>query len=327
MLARRDFLSLSLLGLAVPSLAYAEPRSRVVEVFKGARGTSITLSLEHAPFPAPNAGYRDSTVMLFVPRYFRADGAVQTVVHFHGYKNSVETAVHKHQLREQLYDSKQNAVLIVPQLALFAADTNAGKLQQQGGFARMVQNALQTAAASGKAQVAMGDSALPRRPRIGTVCISAHSGGYHAAACALKYGGVEISETYLFDALYSDVEVFREWVLARRSKTVGRRHKIISYYTAGVTEQNTRTLFAALEKSKVSTALENVEGTLSRKQITLSQAVAIKTQTSHGAVTSQHNQLRDCLFASSLRRSVRSNWFDAKNGARQLDERPPSKRN
>jgi len=325
MLDRRTFLGLPLLALAAPRLVHAAPASaasRVTDVYKGARGTTLTMELANAPFPTGGSAYHDSTVTMFVPRYFRADGPVQTLVHFHGYKNTVEGALKKHQLREQLYESRQNAVLIVPQLALLAADTACGKLEQSGGFARMVRDALDTAASSAKARVATGDSALPSHPRIGAVCISAHSAGYHAAAAVLKHGGIDINEAWLFDALYAETEVFRDWVLARRSKSRRRRHKIVSYYTAGRTEANTRALFVALEKGKVSNAFETVEGTLSRQEITAVQAVAIKTGTAHGAVASHYSSLRDCLFASSLQRAVHANWFESKKGARQLDERP-----
>lgn len=325
MLARRTFLGLPLLGLLAPRLGDAAAStagaSSVTDVYKGVRGITLTMQLAHAPYPAPGGGYRDSTVMMFVPRFYRADGAVQTVVHFHGYNNTADSAMKKHQLREQFYDGKQNGVLIVPQLAYMAKDIACGKLERTGGFAKMVQDALATAGASGKARAALGDAALPRRPRVGTLCVSAHSAGFHAAAAAVAKGGIAINETWLFDSLYGETVAFREWVLAGRSTSRKRRHKLVSYYTGGITGQNTLSLFAALEKAKVSTALETVEGTLSRQQITVAQAVAIKSSNSHGAVASHTNGLRDCLFASALDRSVRAKWFDAKKGARQIDAR------
>lgn len=323
MLSRRTFLGLPLLGVISPGHVRAEggAASRVTDVYKGVRGTTLTMELANAPFPAPGGAYRDPTVIVFVPRFFRADGAVQTVVHFHGYKNTADAAIKKHQLREQLFDGKQNAILIVPQLAHLAADIACGKLEHTGGFGRMVNDALTTAASSAKARAAMGDAALPRRPRVGTLCVSAHSGGFHAAAAAVKKGEIAINEAWLFDSLYGETETFREWVLAGRGKSRKRRHKLVSYYTGGATEQNTLALFAALKKESVNSALETVEGTLSRQQITAAQAVAIKTGTSHGGVTSHFNELRDCLFASSLDRSVRAKWFEDKVGARHLDER------
>jgi hypothetical protein len=166
-----------------------------------------------------------------------------------------------------------------------------------------------------------GLAALPPDAEVGRVCVSAHSGGYHAAACALRVGGIAVHEAYLFDALYADVDVFREWVVAGHGRPMAARHKLVSYFTAGRTETNTHALFADLERSGVATAHEQIEGTLSREELTRAEAVSIRTSLAHGAVTSELNSLRDCLYASALRRNLRSSWFEAKHGARPLERR------
>ena len=289
--------------------------SRIVRQSSDARGTTFVLELENAPFPAAGAAYRDATVLAYVPSHYRPsrDGAVSVVVHFHGHSSTAERAMTAHQLREQLYDSKQNAILLVPELAVMAPDSAAGKLEAPGAFARLVADALATLA---------GRAAVPEDPSIGRVCISAHSGGYHAAACALRVGGLDVREAWLFDALYGDVDVFRDWVIAGSGgKPMRARHKLVSYFTAGTTEQNTRRLFAELERAGVACAREDVEGALSREEITHAEAVSIRTGLTHGAVTSELNGLRDCLYASALRRRLRTSWFDAKEGARPLERR------
>lgn len=300
----------------------AGPPSRVTRVASDARGVTVHLELEHAPFPAPNLGYRDPTVLVFIPHHYRAarDPGVGMVVHFHGHNTTAERALVAHQLREQLYESKQNAILVVPQLAVTSPDSAAGKLELPGGFARMVADVLGTLDHPQVRAVA-GPAALPSGARVGRVCVSAHSGGYHAAAAVLRSGGVPVHEVYLFDALYADVDVFKDWVVAGRGKPMGARHKLVSYYTAGHTEANTRALFADLEKAGVACAHEQIEGTLSRAELTRAEAVSIRTRLTHGAVTSELNGLRDCLYASALRRNLRSSWFDAKSGARPLERR------
>lgn len=296
--------------------------SRVVKVASDVRGVTATLELEHAPFPASGGGYADPTVLVFIPHHYRAarDAKVSTVVHFHGHNTTAERAITAHQLREQLYDSKQNAILVVPQLAVMAADSSVGKLEAPGGFARMLADVLRTLDAPAVRSSA-GRAALSPDASVGRVCVSAHSGGYHAAACALRSGGTPVHEAYLFDALYADVEVFREWVIAGHGKSMSARHKLVSYYTAGRTESNSLALFAELERAGVICAHEQVEGTLSRAELTLSEAVSIRTQLAHGSVTSELNNLRDCLYASALRRNLRSSWFEAKHGARPLERR------
>lgn len=300
----------------------APPASRVVRIDASTQGTTITLELANAPFPAPGSWWRDPTVIVFVPKHHRVarDESVSAVVHFHGHNSSADRAIVAHQLREQLFDSKQNAILVVPQLAVRAPDSSCGKLESPGGLARLLDDVLRTLDAP-DVHKALGRAAITKNAHVGRVCVSAHSGGYHAAASVLKHGGVAVQETYLFDALYADVDAFRDWVVEGRGKSMSTRHKLVSYYTEGTTAANTRALFAELEKAGVVCAQETVEGTLSREQITLAEAVGIKSKLSHGAVTNELNNLRDCLYASSLRRNLRSSWFDAKKGARPLERR------
>jgi hypothetical protein len=309
-----------------PPAAQAKPPapvvSRVVRVASDARGVTAWLELEHAPFPAPGSPYRDPTVIVFVPHHHRParDGSVSLVVHFHGHNTSAERALVAHELREQLHDSKQNAILVVPEIATFAPDSSCGKLEAPRGFARMIGDVLRTMSAP-HVRSACGRAAIPEDASPGRVCVSAHSGGYHGAACAVRLGGVAVHEVWLFDALYADVEVFRDWVIEGAGKPMASRHKLVSYYTGGTTAARTRALFAELAQAGVTCAHEEVEGTLSREEITRAEAVSIRTQLGHGAVTSELNSLRDCLYASALRRTLRSSWFDAKKGARPLERR------
>jgi hypothetical protein len=296
--------------------------SRLVRATTDERGATLFLELEHAPFPAPGSWHRDPTVLVFVPRHHRPgpDGAISFVVHFHGHNSTVERATEKHQLREQLYDSKQNAILVVPELAVLAADSAAGKLEAPGGFGRMLEDVLRTLNLR-EVRAVLGSSGVGPGATPGRVCVSAHSGGYHAAACAIKHGGVNVHEVWLFDALYAEADVFRDWVIAGRGQSMSKRHKLISYFTAGTTETNTRRLFAELEQAGVRCVREEVEGTLSREELTHAEAVSIRTQLTHGTVTSELNNLRDCLYASALRRRLRTSWFDTKQGARPLERR------
>jgi hypothetical protein len=241
------------------------------------------------------------------------------LVHFHGHNSTAERAMVAHELREQLFDSKQNAILVVPELAVLAPDSAAGKLEAPGGLARMLDDVVRTLGTR-EARAELGQAALGPAAHPGRICVSVHSGGYHAAACSLRAGGVPVREVWLFDALYAETDVFRDWVIGGHASH-GERHKLVSYFTAGTTEANTHHLFAELERAGIHCAEESVEGTLSREQLTLAEAVSIRTQLPHGAVTSELNGLRDCLYASALRRRLRTSWFDAKQGARPLERR------
>ncbi len=312
--------SLPLVGLAnSASAAETKLRPRVKSLSQDELGTTLLLGLPEAPFAGMGG---DDTVIVFVPkRYrYRDRSGVSALVHFHGHNTSAERALGAHALREQLADSRQNAVLVVPQLALFAPDSSCGRLAQRRGLSRLLGSALSTAARAGR--TALGEARFPERAALGRVCLSAHSGGFHAAACSLREGGVDVSETYLFDALYAEKEVFRDWVLERRDEPATSRHKLVSYFTAGApTEPVNHGLRADLERGGVLVAQELREGLLSRRELSHASAVFVRTERGHSAVTWETNALRDVLYASMLPRHLGSDWFEAKNGARPLERR------
>jgi hypothetical protein len=309
--------------LSLPSFARAEgtqARPRLKSLAQDALGTTLMLGLPEAPFAG--AGYGDDTVIVFVPaRYrFRTEEGVSALVHFHGHNSSAERAIVAHALREQLVESRQNAILVVPQLALLAPDSSCGRLAAPRGFARLLGSAVATAARTGRKD--LRDSRFPERAELGRVCLSAHSGGYHAAACSLREGGVDVSETYLFDALYAEREVFRDWVLARRGDPAESRHKLVSYFIAGApTEPVNHGLRADLERSGVLVAEEMREGELSRRDLSHAGAVFVRTGLAHSSVTWETNALRDVLYASMLPRHLNSTWFENRDRARPIERR------
>jgi hypothetical protein len=309
---RRYFFGLVAGGAALALTRSAHATSKVRTLTEDARGVTLTLDLENAAFPAPGAPYQDRTVLAFVPRHYAPprDAHVSMVVHFHGHNSTAERAMATHELREQLYDSKQNAILIVPQGPVLAPDSSCGKLETPGGLARLLHEV------AGVIGAHLGEAV-----GIGTVCLSAHSGGYHAAAMGVKHGGLDINEVYLFDALYAETPTFRDWVIEGKGLPMRRRHKLVSYYGGASTEAESQLLLQELERAGVRCAFEKVEGTLSREELTQSEAVFIRTSLSHNGVTHELNALRDCLYASGLRRRLRTAWFETKEGARVLERR------
>ena len=309
-----------LLSASVARSARADGRPRLKSIARDALGTTLFLSLDHAPFAG--CGYHDDTVIVFVPSHYRFhdDEGVAVLAHMHGHNTTAERAMTAHQLREQLADSKQNALLVVPQLAVMAADSSCGHLESPGGLVRLLGEAVATAAREGR--TTLGDTAYPARAPLGTVCVSAHSGGYHAAACALRAGGVDVRETFLFDALYAEADAFRDWVVVRHGEPLHRRHKLVSYFTIGAaTEANDRALRAELERSGVNCAEELQEGELSRHDLSHAEAVFVRSGEWHSNVSWETNALRDCLYASALPRHLASTWFARKTGARPIERR------
>jgi hypothetical protein len=174
------------------------------------------------------------------------------------------------------------------------------------------------------ARRALGDTAVPKNATLGMLCLSAHSGGYRSAAACLRNGGCNVNEAYLFDALYGDVETFRDWVVAGKSNSGREQHKLISHFVAGDVRRLNLELVRELSDRGVKCLHERTPGELTRKQLLTGRAIFIETVLAHTAVTSQQNAFRDCLFASRLRRQLKSRWFKHKNEPREIDERHPS---
>jgi hypothetical protein len=248
-LASASLLAVSRTGGDTPTAPSSSPASP--EGFAAAAlGTTLALGLAHAPFAG--RGYRDDTVHVFVPAHYRyrAGEGVAALVHFHGHYTSAERAMAAHELREQLAESRHNALLVVPQLAVTAADSSCGNLEAPGGLAQLLSEAVAAAAREGGAT--LGDARFPPDAPLGTVRLSAHGGGYHAAACALRDGGVDVRETYLFDALYGDLDTFRDWVVARAGQPPHRRRRLVSYSSVpGDTDARHTDLRERLERAGV----------------------------------------------------------------------------
>ena len=294
--------------------------TRIRTIEHSALGVTFRLELKSAPFPTSAASYQDASVFVFVPSYFRADrNGLSSLVHFHGHNTSAERALSSHQLREQLSDSKQNAILIVPQGPLFAADSSAGKLEARGGLKALLDE-VAIVLGSSEAASELGPSKILRGSGVGRVCLSGHSGGYHAVAACLKQGGVAVSEAYLFDALYADGEVFKEWMLGGRVAGQAKR-KLVSMATGGAPLANTEALMADLAKAGLRCVTEKKEGAISREDLVRADAVFLQSPLTHQDVTFEHNALRDCLYASSLPRHVKTSWFRAARGPRPIEKR------
>lgn len=314
-------------GLWDPALAMAASK-KVKAIEPSELGVTLKLELSNAPFPCEGSPYRDATVMVFVPAYYRApeNDELDLVVHFHGHLTTAARAMAAHKLREQLYESKQNAVLVVPQGAVNAAESPPGKLEKKGGLRRLC-GELATVLSGSTARRALGDAAIPRQAKLGMLCLSAHSGGYRVAAACLRHGGCNVNEVYLFDALYGEVEAFRDWVLERKSSSGRDRHKLISHFVAGDVRRLNLELENALTARGVDCLHERRPGQLTRDQLVRGRAIFIETPLAHSAVTFEHNAFRDCLFASGLRRNLRSRWFEKRNEPREIEaRRPPAPR-
>ena len=126
------------------------------------------LHLRQAPFPHPSRAngyayaenpadstirkffprhphYDDSTAIVIIPQGFRlVQGGNDLIIHFHGWWNEVDSVRKAFGLVEQLIASRKNAILVLAQGPFRAPDSRGGKMEDDDGLRRLVEEILQT---------------------------------------------------------------------------------------------------------------------------------------------------------------------------------------
>lgn len=157
--------------------------------------------------------YSDRRSLLHIPKGFDPRRPALIVVYFHGNEARLTRDVRiRQQVPRQLAESGLNAALVVPQFAVDALDSSAGRFWQPGVFKQYVAEAAERLTRLYGDE--RGRGAFARAP----VVIAAYSGGYHPAAFILKSGTVDdrIRGVMLLDGPFGDIDKFADW-LARRT--------------------------------------------------------------------------------------------------------------
>jgi beta-lactamase class A len=201
------------------------------------RKTGNTYKEQSFPF---DPHYCDSSVVMIVPNdYHEENGQVDLIVHFHGWYNDVLGVLEQFYMPQQLIASRKNAILVLAQGPYRAADSGGGKMEDEGGFRRLVDEVVQVLNQEGKVH----------STRIGRVIVTAHSGGYRPAIYSVSRGGLQdkISEVYLFDAFYALTEELVPWLKA------DKHHHLRSIYTEHLAAEHQK-FMVLLKKNKLSWA-------------------------------------------------------------------------
>lgn len=162
-----------------------------------------------------NETYNDQRVLLHIPAKFDLRKPGLIVVYFHGHGAILERDIRdRQQLPEQVSASVANAVLVAPQFAVNAADSNPGRFAEPGGFARFLNEAATHLA------ILHGDQRTVRYFQSLPVILVSYSGGYRAAAYAITRGDTQnrVKGVVLLDSLYGEMDKFESWVLADRKR-------------------------------------------------------------------------------------------------------------
>lgn len=218
-------------------------------------GTWARFFLKNALFPHPSrtAGYAyrdhffpfephysDSSIIVVIPdNYFAPANANDLVIHFHGWNNDNLQVMEQFNLARQFIASRKNALLILAQGPYRASDSGGGKVEDDGGLKRLVEETLQQLVAEKRIQ----------HPAIGQIIISAHSGGYRPALLSLAHGQLDqhITEIFLFDAFYAETDRLLPWLIQNK------KNRLRSIYTEHLAPEH-QAFITQLNQAKLSFA-------------------------------------------------------------------------
>ncbi|HET6485289.1 MAG TPA: hypothetical protein VFH83_02650 [Spirochaetia bacterium] len=267
-------------------------------VQRTALGDVLKLRLRSAPFPHASRqnGYRyhdtqyqadphyvDSTVAVFIPPGIRRDLPVNLVFFFHGWNSSVDDVQQRFDLYRQFAQSGVPALLVLPELAWNAPDSSGGKLEDPGGFTRMVTELLEALRGTGE----IGISAP------GNIVLAGHSGAYRVIAQILTNADLaaNVKEVWLFDALYDFADQYGAWIDRAATRFVS--------ISASDGEQTTDVdkLIASLREEGVACDLERDDPLIDPWTLH-SRVVFLKSDTDHFGVVAARREFRRLLETS-----------------------------
>lgn len=160
--------------------------------------------------------YRDSSVMIIVPRGVKKQKELSIVFWFHGWFNNIDSCNAFFQITDQFLRANKHAILVLAETSKNAPDSYGGKLEQVNMFSLLVNDVMNTLKEK---------KFIARHSRPGNITLAGHSGAYRVIAYILQNGGLPVSDVLLFDALYSQVDKFTQWIEA------DKQHRFVHWYT------------------------------------------------------------------------------------------------
>lgn len=230
--------------------------------------------------------YSDSSVAVFVPDGFRSENGLNIVLYFHGWWNSIEKSIDEFDLTDQFAASGKNALLILPEGPKNAPDSFGGKLEDEQGFARFLNEVIALLFRNGCIE----------SQKITSIILSGHSGGYRVIAKILEHGGYrnKISEVFLFDGLYAQTDSYLDWVSSPECK------RFVNIYTKdGGTFAESQNFLKSLDSLNIPyLSLDEVD--TRDKELSANKIIFIYSDLSHSEVISTRSQFLQFLRTSSL---------------------------
>jgi pimeloyl-ACP methyl ester carboxylesterase len=225
-----------------------QPPRTACEGNRGPLPNVLAFALRAGAFP----GSGNPDVAVHVPRGFDATRRPGLVLYFHGWNGCVATALGEEdapcieggdvrpasRLAAQIDEARVNALLVAVELSIDQTTGDPGQLAMPGDLRDLLRELFSE-------HLAETLGCTLDTEQLDRVVVVAHSGGYQAAADALRYGQVlQIGELDLLDALYGADDVFSEWARDAAATLDVPRRFVDLYTTGGGTLDRSRALAA-----------------------------------------------------------------------------------
>lgn len=177
--------------------------------------------------------YSDSSAYIFIPDYFDKDKPYEFVLWFHGWGNTIDSALVQYQLKEQFYAAHRNAIFIFPEGPTNAPDSYGGKFEKPDTF-NYFMNDVQ--------HFLLKEKIITLDNKKQSIMYAGHSGAYRVMSYLLLQSKYNCKAILLFDALYGELEKFTMYL---------QQHpfcKLIDIYTDnGGTLQNSKNMMLDMD--------------------------------------------------------------------------------
>jgi len=242
-------------------------------------GRWTVTALPSAPFQPDGPGpWHDPSVLIWVPRGLSRVGPLRGITHLHGHNTTLADGATTQPLIKLAAAAGRDAVLVIPQGPHDARSGDFGQLAAPGGHLALLTDTLALLYRDGLYADAL----------LGQQVLTAHSGGYSAAADILRGGDVPVVAVHLFDALYGRADTFRDFA-------VGGGRLRSAYTASGGTVSQNRSLALALTDDGLAVSADFSEPSLRGSQVSIGPSEA-----SHVGVLLHHGNYARWLRASGL---------------------------
>jgi hypothetical protein len=175
----------------------------------------------NTPFPdsgITEAGFSDKSVFIFVPAGYQPGREIHLIVDHHGHGAIIDPENQEkpsypelHRQAYQLYESRKNAILVMPQAARNKASSSAGRFTRFGKFASFIDEVC---------TFLKNESVIPDTAVLGQIHLNSFSGGYLITSMDISANPPDfiahIRSVHLWDSFYGQQDVYYDWVFRQK---------------------------------------------------------------------------------------------------------------